>query len=473
MSANPDGQYETLGEETFFQSGEMITDTDASLYMQYDLRIVRYVKNNLKEKDQADPRIALRIYKKGKSNDGKDTGGKCEHEFKMAIGKFQQIMELLDEENTFLLAQSVKALRSTNMLEFTGNTPTFNEWLQAKETLLRYLAEHGWHIGRSVPLTSEDRDAVRTGARGGNFHLDIVSFINPSSRDRILTKDTMNLSIYQCNTEQEVMLFRKFIFTQTKRERCGLLASIILPCLSFQRITGAFSDKKDRVILISPAFHALLKYYRTPGNVLQRVMPQSFAAPITFELSSEQQQHMIYHPVNPEEKLLMQMQMENLQYMNTRSSCHVMPVLQSFERLLTQPQPQPALPPTPAPAPTKSQLIMSPLPPPPPPPPPPTASQTSEVDGSVVVWDRDCRDDGDDDAPTPTITSTSTKNKRSRDFFDGGDAAAAAVADASAPIAKKSRSDANLEKEIIEATKEIIDGERKKRDNDKKLYNVM
>ena len=38
---------------------------------------------------------------------------------------------------------------------------------------------------------------------------------------------------------------------------------------------------------------------------------------------------------------------------------------------------------------------------------------------------------------------------------------------------KKSRSDANLEKEIIEATKEIIDGERKKRDNDKKLYNVM
>ena len=437
MSANPDGQCETLGEETFFQSGEMITDTDASLYMQYDLRIVRYVKNNLHEKDQADPRIALCIYKKGKSNVGKDTGGKREHEFKMAIGKFQQIMELLDEENTFLLAQSVKALRSTNMLEFTGNMPTFNEWLQAKETLLRYLAEHGWHIGRSVPLTSEDRDAVRTGAQGGNFHLDIVSFVNPSSRDRILTKDTMNLSIYQCNTEQEVMLFRKFIFTQTKRERCGLLASIILPCLSFQRITGAFSDKKDRVILISPAFHALLKYYRTPGNVLQRVMPQSLAAPITFELSSEQQQHMIYHPSNPEEKLLMQMQMENLQYMNTRSSCHVMPVLQSFERLLTQPQPQqqlPALPPTPAPAPPQSQLMPS----PPPPPPPPTASQTSEVDGSVVVWDRDCRDYGDDDAPTPTTMPTATKNKRSRDFFDGAaDGSAVAAGDADAPIAKK------------------------------------
>ena len=324
MAANADGQYETLGEETFFQSGEMITDADASLYMQYDLRIVRYVKNNLQEKDQADPRIALRIYKKGRSNAGKDTGGKCEHEFKMAIGKFQQIMELLDDESTFLLAQSVKALCSTNMLEFTGSTPTFNEWLQAKETLLRYLAEHGWHVGRSVPLTSEDRDAVRTGAQGGHFHLDIVSFVNPSSRERVLTKDTMNLSIYQCNTERGVMLFRKFIFTQTKRERCVLLASIILPCLSFQRITGAFSDKKDGVILISPAFHALLKYYRTPGNVLQRVMPQAFAAPITFELSSEQQQHMIYHPSNPEEKLLMQMQMENLQYMNTRSSCHVM-----------------------------------------------------------------------------------------------------------------------------------------------------
>ena len=72
---------------------------------------------------------------------------------------------------------------------------------------------------------------------------------------------------------------------------------------------------------------------------------------------------------------------------------------------------------------------------------------------------------------------TATKNKRSRDFFDGaaadGSAVAAAADYADAPIAKKSRSDANLEKEIIEATKEIIDGERKKRDNDKKLYNVM
>ena len=157
---------------------------------------------------------------------------------------------------------------------------------------------------------------MRTGGSNGNSHLDIGSFVNPSSRDCILTKDTMNLSIYLCNTEQEVMPFQKFVFTQSKRERCGLLASIILPCLSFQRIASAFGDKEGRVILISPAFHALLKYYHTPGNILQRVMPQAFAAPITFELSSEQQQHMIYNPTNPEEKLLMQMQVENLQYMN-------------------------------------------------------------------------------------------------------------------------------------------------------------
>ena len=99
---NSDAHYETLGEETFFQSGDMITDTEAKLSMKYDLRIVRYVKNSLKAEEQADPRIALRVYKNGKSSDGTDTGSKCEHEFKMAIGRFQQIMELLEEENNFM-----------------------------------------------------------------------------------------------------------------------------------------------------------------------------------------------------------------------------------------------------------------------------------------------------------------------------------------------------------------------------------
>ena len=455
---NSDGHYETLGEETFFQSGDMLTDTEAKLSMKYDLRIVRYVKNSLKANEQADPRIALRVYKNGKSSDGADTGGKCEHEFKMAIGKFQQIMELLEDENNFLLKQSSKALKSNNMLMDLNRATSFAEWSKAKELLLRYLAEHGWQIGRTIPLTSEHRDAVRTGKTDGAFQLDIVSFVNPASKDwRTITKDTISLSMYLCNTEQEMMLFRKFAFTKSKQERCGLLASVLLPCLSFQRPTGAFEDKKDCVILVSPAFHSLLKYYRKPGNILQKVIPQAFAAPITFQVSAEQQQYMIYNPTTPQEKLLMQMQVENLQYMNTRSTCHVMPLLPSsvaaIDCILSSNKHQPQL-----------------MAPPPPPPPPP-----GEIDGSVVFWDRHYdADDNSDDGADDVTTKRSIVDAGFDDYDAGATTQDQEQQQHAADKSKKMRKDVLLDRDVVAAvTKEIVVEERKKRDNEKKLYNVM
>ena len=242
--------------------------------------------------------------------------------------------------------------------------------------------------------------------------------------------------------------------------RCGLLASVLLPCLSFQRVTGAFEDKKDCVILVSPAFHSLLKYYRKPGNILQKVIPQAFAAPITFQVSAEQQQYMIYNPTTPEEKLLMQMQVENLQYMNTRSTCHVMPLLPSSAAAIdcvlssNKHQPQLMAPPPPAAA---------------------AAPPPAEIDGSVVFWDRHYDDDNSDGADDVT-----TKKSAVDAGFDDYDAGATTQAQEqqqqqhAADKSKKMRNDVLLDRDVVVAvTKEIVDEERKKRDNEKKLYNVM